>query len=186
MIDSYIATYRKPKIVVSDHRVQFNSKSWQNRLSSLGIPPTFISVYHPQSNTAERVMRELGRLFRSYCSEHHSDWPTYVSYIEWVLNHTVHEATGSIPSELFLQQLPDNPLSALIDFPPGATFDQERQLIMAREIQQSKAESRERRHAEKGEPVQYNTGDLVLVRTHRLSLSVASIHFLCCMKVLLL
>jgi len=141
-------------------------------LSSLGIPPTFTSVYHPQSNPAERLMGELGRLFRSYCSEHHSDWPTYVRYIEWVLNHTVHEATGFTPSELFLQQPRVNPLSALVEFPTGAKFDQDQRLIMAREVQQSKAESRQRRHAEKGNPEQYAIGDHVLVRTHRLSSSV--------------
>jgi hypothetical protein len=44
MVDSYIATYGKPKIIVSDHGVQFNSKVWQTRLSSLGVPPTFTSV----------------------------------------------------------------------------------------------------------------------------------------------
>jgi len=89
-----------------------------------------------------------------------------------VLNHTVHEATGSTPSELFLQTPRENPLAALVDFPTGTTFDPKRQLVMAREIQQSKAESRQRRHAEKGNPVQYVIGDLVLVRTHRLSSSV--------------
>jgi len=117
MIDHYIATYGKPKLIVSDHGVQFNRKSWQNRLSNLGIPPTFTSVYHPQSNPAERVMRELRRLFRLYCSKHHSYWPTYVPYIEWVLNHKIHEATGSTLFELFLQQSRENPLSVLVDFP---------------------------------------------------------------------
>lgn len=89
------------------------------------------------------------------------------SYGTWL-----HEATGSTQSELFLQQPPGNLLSALIDFPPGTTFDPEQRLIMSCEIQQSKAESRKRRHAEKGKPGQYNTGDLVLVRTYRLSSSV--------------
>jgi len=98
-----------------------------------------------------------------------------VPYIEWVLNHTVHEATGSTPSELFLQQPRGNPISSLVDFPTEVTFDPTQRLVMAREIQQSKAESRQRRHAEKGSPVQYAIGDLVLVRTHRLSSSVDKI-----------
>lgn len=102
MTDHYIATYGKPKIIVSDHDVQFNSKIWQSKLKQLDILPTFTSVYHPQSNPAERVMRKLGCLFRSYCAQH-TNWATFVPYIEWVLNHTVHEATGFMPSELFLK-----------------------------------------------------------------------------------
>jgi len=95
-----------------------------------------------------------------------------VPYIEWVLNHTVHEATGSTPSELFLQQPRGNPIFCLVDFPTEVMFDPTQRLVMAREIQQSKAESRHRRHAEKGSPMQYAIGDLVLVRTQRLSSSV--------------
>jgi len=43
MIDHYIATYGKPKLIVSDHGVQFNSKSWQNCLSNLGVPLRLLS-----------------------------------------------------------------------------------------------------------------------------------------------
>jgi len=60
------------------------------------------TIYIKKSNCW--VMRELGRHFRSYCSEHHSDWSTYVPYIELMMNHIVNEDTGFIPSELFLQQ----------------------------------------------------------------------------------
>lgn len=62
--DDYIPTYDTPKCIISDYGVQFTCKVWKQRLSELGIAPTTISVYHPQSNPAERVMRELGRMFR--------------------------------------------------------------------------------------------------------------------------
>lgn len=169
MIDHYINTYGKPKIIVSDHGVQFNSKIWQSRLKQLDILPTFTSVYHPQSNPAERVMRELGRLFRSYCAQQHTEWAKFVPYIEWVLNHTVHEATGFMPSELFLKQTRHNPLSGVVDFPPGDPIDFELKFTMAREIQETRAEARKRKHDAKGSPVSYKIGDFVLVRTHPMS-----------------
>jgi len=147
--------------------VQFNSEIWRNRLSNLGVPPTFTSVYHSQSNPAERAMRELGRLFRSYGSEHYSDRPTYVPYIEWVLNNTVHETTGSILAVIFLQQPRHKPLSALVEFPPKIT-----KIGNEQEIQQSRAESRKRRHDRMGKSTSYVVGDLILVRIHRLSSSV--------------
>ena len=55
------------------------------------------AVYHPQSNQAERVMRELGRIFRAYCHAKHSEWPMYVGKIEEWLNCTTHESTGFTP-----------------------------------------------------------------------------------------
>jgi len=79
MIDDYISTYGKPRCILSDHSVQFRSNVWQKRLLALGVSPTMTSVYHPQSNPAERVMRELGRMFRAYCHENHTEWPRYVS-----------------------------------------------------------------------------------------------------------
>lgn len=88
MINDYIALYGKPQSIVSDLGVQFVSKVWQTRLTDLGVSPTTTSVYHPQSNPAERIMWELGHFLRTYCHMSHTDWPRYVKYIEWVLNNT--------------------------------------------------------------------------------------------------
>jgi len=88
MINDYIGMYGVPRCIVSDHGVQFTSRIWQTRLSATGVPPTMTTVYHPQSNPAERVMRELGRMFWTYCSDHHTEWPKYINYVEWVLNNT--------------------------------------------------------------------------------------------------
>lgn len=172
MIDDYISTYGKPQCVVSDHGVQFQSNVWQRRLLALGVPPTMISVYHPQSNPAERVMRELGRMFRTYCHENHFEWPRYVSYIEWVLNNTVHESTGYTPQELFLSIEQYNPLGNVVSFPIRFPLSQRTKLTMAREIQLTHSERRRRRHDKQGTPTSFAVGTLVLVKTHRLSSSV--------------
>jgi len=172
MIDDYIATYGKPRCIVSDHGVQFRSNVWQNRLLALGVPPTMTSVYHPQSNPAERVMRELGRMFRAYCHEHHTEWPRYVTYIEWVLNNTVHESTGHTPQELFLSVEQYNPFGNVVSFPLRLPLAQRTKLTMAREIQLTHAERRKQRHDKQGVPVSFVIGTRVLVKTHRLSSSV--------------
>lgn len=172
MVNDYIGTYGSPLCIVSDHGVQFTSKVWQTRLSALGIPPTMTTVYHPQSNPAERVMRELGRLFRTYCHENHTDWPRYVNYIEWVLNNTTHEATGHTPQELFLAVERYNPFSAVVSFPLRIPLEEKTKLIMAREIQLSHAERRKRKHDEQGPPTSFTVGTQVLVRVHRLSSAI--------------
>lgn len=172
MIDDYISTYGKPRCIVSDHGVQFRSKVWQKRLLDLGIPPTMTSVYHPQSNPAERVMRELGRMFRTYCHENHIEWPRHVPYIEWVLNNTVHESTGYTPQELFLSAERYNPFGDVVSFPSRFPIAQRTKLTMAREIQLTHSERRKRRHDKQGIPVSFVIGTRVLVKTHRLSSSV--------------
>lgn len=172
MINDYIEIHGAPKTVVSDHGVQFMSKIWQTRLAELGIPPTTTSVYHPQSNPAERVMRELGRFFRTYCHEQHTEWPRYVKYVEWVLNNTVHESTGFTPQEIFLKQNRYSPIYEAVECPPGSHMNIDQKITMANEIQRTKAEQRRIRHDRRGNLVRYNLGDSVLVRSHRLSSAV--------------
>lgn len=65
IFNDYIPSHDRPVQIVSDHGSQFSSKLWQSRLKESGVIPTHTSVYHPKSNPSERVMRELGRFFRT-------------------------------------------------------------------------------------------------------------------------
>ncbi|XP_050544268.1 uncharacterized protein LOC126907198 [Daktulosphaira vitifoliae] len=163
IIDNYIPDWGKPKIIISDHGKQFISKVWQSKLSMLGIPPTLTSVYHPQSNPTERVMRELGRLFRTYCSEYHAEWPRYVSYIEWVLNNTIHESTSFNPIEHFCPEKHQSLIQTIIDFPPGIDIPLETKFEIARQSQKNKAFARKQRHDRIGPHTNFNIGDIVLI-----------------------
>ncbi|VVC32406.1 Ribonuclease H-like domain,Integrase, catalytic core [Cinara cedri] len=62
MIDQFVKVHGKPTTIVSDHGVQFISHIWQSRLTESDIQVSTTSVYHPQSNPSEKVIRELGRL----------------------------------------------------------------------------------------------------------------------------
>jgi len=117
-------------------------------------------------------MRELGRMFRIYCNQDQSEWPRPIGYIEWVLNNTVHEATGYTPQELFLTLDRYNPFSAVVSFPPRVALSPQTKMILAREVQQSHSERRRLRHNQQGRVTKYEIGDHVLVRTHRLSSAV--------------
>lgn len=116
MIDDNISRYGRPRCIVSDHGVQSQSNVWQGRLLVLGVTPTMTSVYHRESNHAERVMRELGRMFRAYCYDNHAQQPRHVSCIECVLNNMVHESTT--PKELFLSVEQYNVFSNVLVSPP--------------------------------------------------------------------
>ena len=65
IIENYIPEMGKPSTILSDNGTQFTSPVWKDRLAREDIRVIFSSVRHPQSNPTERVMRELGRLFRT-------------------------------------------------------------------------------------------------------------------------
>ena len=127
-------------------------------------------MYHPQSNQAERVMREIGRIFRAYCHAKHSEWPLYVKKVESWLNSTAHESTGYTPHELIKGTRPLRILEQLFDYPPESEkADVSIKIRLANENLLSKGEQRKRRHDAKGKWMKYEVGQLVLVRRHDLS-----------------
>ncbi|PNF14204.1 hypothetical protein B7P43_G12568 [Cryptotermes secundus] len=115
----YIEQVIKPQAILSDHGSQFTSPLWRKTLQELGIMVKYSPIRHPQSNPAERVMKELGKYFRIYCSKTHKQWPELVPYIQTWLNESISQATGYSPVELLggvvrrelfeqiIQKLPD-------------------------------------------------------------------------------
>lgn len=99
LINNYIPSVIKPAVILCDHGSQFTSRSWYKTLTENGIRNRHTSIRHPQSNPSERVMRELGRLFRAYCHDRHTSWATFVPEISQWLNCTTHSGTGFTPYE---------------------------------------------------------------------------------------
>ena len=92
IFNNFIPKFGKPKRILSDHGTQFTAALCKNQLESEGITVLYSSIRHPQSNPTERVMRELGRLFRTLCADKHAKWVEFVPHIKKVLNITVHQA----------------------------------------------------------------------------------------------
>lgn len=67
----YFVKVIKPRTILSDHGSQFTSPQWHKTLTGLGIEIKYSPIRHPESNPAERIMRELGKYFRIYCNETH-------------------------------------------------------------------------------------------------------------------
>lgn len=113
IIDDY-CKWIPVKTVLSDHGTQFISRVWQDTLRKHGIRPSFSSVRHPASNPSERVMKELSRLFRTYCPHSHGKWANLVASIENLFNNTPHLSTGFSPLEILYGRSFPNPLNDAI------------------------------------------------------------------------
>lgn len=96
----HFAKIIKPKVVMTDNGRQFTSNVWRNTLKEMGVKSIYTTVRNPRPNTTERVNRELGRLFRTYCHNNHKGWNLQLNKIEKLYNNTFHESIKFTPNEV--------------------------------------------------------------------------------------
>ncbi|PNF35650.1 hypothetical protein B7P43_G17966 [Cryptotermes secundus] len=100
----YFPEVTTPQCIPSDHGSQFTSPSWRKALTDLNIDVKYFPIRHPESNPAERVMRELNKYFKIYCHTTQEKWPEMVPYITKWLNTSVSGTTGYSPIELMFDE----------------------------------------------------------------------------------
>lgn len=168
IMSDYCPKMGKVDAILTDHGSQFTSKKWKETLEYLGIKHILSSIRHPQANPSERVMREVGRLIRTYCHEQQSKWASEVKSFMLFFNSLVHESTGFSPQELqfgkeSLKLLPDEYGQA--NACRSMTVDEK--LILAKESLENKAARRIIRHKMTINPHKgFEVGDLVLLRAN--------------------
>lgn len=163
LFNDYIVKIGKPKRVLSDNGSQFSSPSWKNKLEANNIQAIYSSVRHPKSNPVERTMRELGRFFRTYCSETHTKWACVLPDINNWLNLTVHSVTGFTPHELHFGENPASKIAEIIQFPP--TIDTPHQVKIMQATERIRKEHENRGKQQKpASRVELQNGDLVMLK----------------------
>ena len=167
IFDNYIPECGKPKRILSDNGTQFTSLKWRNALEAEGIKVIFSSIRHPQSNPTERVMREIGRLFRTLCKNNHTTWANKVHEIEEILNITTHFSTQCVPHELHFGTCAKNNIQKFIEFPLNQEIDHEYLITFAREKIWKNFEKRKKN--QKVYKIELAIGDRVLLRVRHLS-----------------
>jgi hypothetical protein len=110
----YIPEHGAVKRILTDQGKQFQNKAWTDTLTSQGIQPILTSIRRPQGNLAERVNKELGKLFRIYCQDHHSKWPSFVEFFEEAINSSYNVTTGYTPIELHSGSKPNRMWDGII------------------------------------------------------------------------
>lgn len=168
ILNDYVPRLGPVKRILSDRGTQFTSKVWRNTLEKEGIKVQLTSVRRPQGSPVERVMKELGRLCRTYCHRQHKRWAFEVTNFANFINSVVHESTGMTPSEAHLGIIPKYPLRMYIDFPEHLSYDSHVKLYLARDILLKKARKRELKHPGR-DFVPFKKDDLVLLRANPIS-----------------
>jgi transposase InsO family protein len=172
IIEKYVPEVGKPERIVSDQGTQFKGAGWRNTLAEIGIRTGKTSIYHPQSNISERVLRETGRLLRTYCHDRHKEWGKFVDKIENFLNLAYHESLGCSPYEVMWRRKPTREIEEICSFPNEEPEIDYEENLMNRVEKHLLLKARERREWQRRKKsfkcITFSVGDLVLVRNHQL------------------
>ena len=108
-------------------------------------------------------MKELGRFFRSYCSDKHTAWTLRLDQINLWLNYALHSTAGYTSYELHFGKKPYDAICSKINFPPECSKPHE---VITKIANPRTREAYERRVAKQKSysKVSINIGDLVLLR----------------------
>ena len=122
IIDLYVPEIGRPSSIITDHGTQFKGRRWRDTLLALGIKTYKTSVYHPSSNPAERVLREVGRILRTYCHNQQKKWQEYLAATETFLNFAHHPAIGITPYSAMYEKPIPREIEEIIEFPPNLSL----------------------------------------------------------------
>lgn len=81
-VRQYVQTFGTPNMILTDNGTQFTMEKWTKGLADKGIKPKLTAIRNPRTNSAERINRQLGNMFRVFTSEQHTCWAKYLNIIE--------------------------------------------------------------------------------------------------------
>lgn len=168
IINQYIVQVGKPKYIIADQATQFRSRKWIARLNRAGILMRHSSPYNPQANLAERAIKEIMRVLRTYCAHQHRQWPKFLTYCELIHNCSYHETIGVNPTFVHTGKHPQRIIEKYIQFPTPdkvkcLTMEEIRQKVHTKLLHTF--EKRRQKLEKKGKITILNIGDKVMLRS---------------------
>ena len=106
VLNKYMPKNGPIKKILSDQGKQFTNTKWHSELEKHGVQTVLTAIRRPQGNLVERVNKELGRLFRTYCNVNQSKWPEFLEFFESAINGNYNSTTGYTPNELQTGAMP--------------------------------------------------------------------------------
>ena len=110
--------YGTPLKLVSDQGSGFESKTFKQFCSLLGMAKYRTTAYHPQSNgLVERFQQSLLNMLRANIQKNHHDWDKYLPTCLFAYNTAIQESSGFSPFYLQFGRHPVLPLDLEIGNP---------------------------------------------------------------------
>ena len=153
--------------IITDNAKEFKSKECQSLATEFNLVERTISPYNPESNMAERVMKDLGRIMRSYTYFNHRKWDSYLTRIEKTMNSTWHSAIQEVPYNITNDEKIKIPCGLGANLP---RVDVNKKIEKIRKVNEEtirKKLEKQRKHKKPRKP--FELGEMVLMKTTRLS-----------------
>lgn len=176
-VENFVLRYGIPKEIASDKGTEFVSSVMDEVAQILGINKIVSTPYHHQSiGSLENTHKSLGTFLRIQAQENTRSWSSWVPYWCFSYNTSMHTETQYTPYELIFGKvcnLPSNILTDTVD--PIYTVDNYakelkfRLQIANKEVKSTLLEKKEKRKNKYDSylnPVNYNIGDLVLLKNN--------------------
>ena len=115
-----ICQFGCPRTILSDQGAEFIGSLMKEFYEIFGITKVTTTAYHPQGNgVTERRNRDIVNCISTYIEEgkkvNHDDWDQYLDAVSFVLNTTVHSATGYSPYRLMFGYEARFPLDVMLN-----------------------------------------------------------------------
>ncbi|KAJ8912067.1 hypothetical protein NQ315_016756 [Exocentrus adspersus] len=94
---------------IMDNATYFQSTRLKNFLHKHNITPKYTSIRHPQSNVAERYIKEIIKYLRLLVHHEQPTWEEKLLDVEYYINNIPNESTGESPIQIFKNTPPDRP-----------------------------------------------------------------------------
>ncbi|CAL8146963.1 unnamed protein product [Orchesella dallaii] len=176
-----------PKVIVSDNASQFVSKIMAALCRSYGVEQRYTAPYHPNSNQAERTIQTIKQMFRAYTSKKHTNWDKNLRKFAFAINTAVNETTQVTPALLNLgREIPggfDRAIQKITKFEHQESIDDLKRLpeklstvikAVCENIQKAQ-KCHEKHQNKKRREHKFQSGDLVMIKTHEQSKKAAKI-----------
>jgi len=170
--------FGRPRSILSDNGAQFLSKIVEKLCKTWGIKSKHTTTYHPQCNITERVNRNIVAILRAYTERRHTKWDENLPEVAMALRTAVSDTTGFSPSMLNFGREISTPFDIALEEPGDDAFetwiDHKNALIdrlssvyaLARANMEKAQISQARNYNKKRTKIDFEIGDLVLLRTH--------------------
>lgn len=132
--------------------------------------------FAPWSNgSCERVHRGIKEALRTYINKEYDDWDAFLPHIAFCYNSSIHSATKYTPFELVFGNKAEIPISVSNKFESVSFYDDyvsefkdkyKMAVQTARDNIEKSKEIQKSQYDKYINPVRFETGDLVLIKTH--------------------
>ena len=119
IVAEWIMRYCAPDVLHTDQGTNFNSDLMHDICRLFMIDKTRTTPYHPQGNgQVERFNRVIADTISKYCAEKPHLWDTYLPYVTFVYNTTVHRTIGTTPYSMLFEKEAQYPIDLFYPKPP--------------------------------------------------------------------